>query len=66
VKQTAAATLAEDFDRLERMVDEAVALIGRLRVENRELSRRLAESERRRTDAAKRLDSLLDRIEEAT
>ena len=66
MKRSAGSGLAEELGRLERMVDDAVALINRLRAENRELSRRLAESERVKRTAARRLDVLLERIEEAT
>ena len=55
--------LRAQFDRLERMIDEAVAVIGRLRTENRELVQRLAESERRQHKAVRRLDGLLEGIE---
>ncbi|MFO7675789.1 MAG: hypothetical protein R6X12_05700 [bacterium] len=66
MKQPPRSALDSDLDRLDKLVDGAVALIGRLRSENRELSRRLAESERRRKVAATRLDSLLEKIEDVT
>ncbi|HDR00200.1 MAG TPA: hypothetical protein ENN51_07960 [candidate division WOR-3 bacterium] len=66
MKRSAGPGLTEELDRLERMVDDAVSLINRLRAENRELSRRLAEGERAKKTAVRRLDVLLERIEEAT
>lgn len=46
------------------MIDEAVALIGRLKAANQDLARQLAESERCRKTAARRLDVLVDRVEQ--
>lgn len=55
--------LSERFEALERKVDVAVELIGRLKAENRGLAARLAEEGRLRKRAAERIEALLDRIE---
>ena len=55
--------IARQLGQLESRVDEAVALIARLRKQQSELEARLAESERVRREAAQRVQVLLDRID---
>ncbi len=58
--------LAEQFAQLESGIDAAVALITRLRDENARLAARLARIEKLRGEAVRRIDTVLDRIDEMT
>ncbi|MEO0082046.1 MAG: cell division protein ZapB [candidate division WOR-3 bacterium] len=58
--------VVECFAELERRIEAAIGLVTRLREENRELARRLAEAEQSRKQAAERIDSVLDKLEAMT
>ncbi len=58
--------LAEQFAQLESRIDAAVALITRLKDENARLAARLARLEKLRGEAVRRIDTVLDRIDEMT
>jgi uncharacterized coiled-coil DUF342 family protein len=55
--------LAERFLELEATVDEAVRTIGELRQDMRRLAARLDEANRARSEAVKRIDDLIDKID---
>ncbi|MBM3315650.1 hypothetical protein FJY71_07440 [candidate division WOR-3 bacterium] len=55
--------LAAQFRLLEKKVEAALELIGRLRREKQELEARLAEAERVRQEAVNQLNTFLDRID---
>lgn len=55
--------LEAQFRLLERKIDAALDMIGRLRREKAELAARLAEATRLRQEAVKQLNALLDRID---
>jgi len=55
--------LTEQFRQLEARVDEAVRLIVRLKKEKQELEARLEEASRTRSEAARRIDELIDKID---
>jgi len=60
------AELREEFERLEARIDEALEVIGRLRQENLELQQQLAGLRQTQAQVARRLDSVLDKIDELT
>jgi hypothetical protein len=53
----------EQFRRFEARVDEAVRLIAQLKKDKQELEARLAESARTRSEAVRRIDDLIDKID---
>jgi chromosome segregation ATPase len=55
--------LVEQFRRFEARVDEAVRLIAQLKKDKRELEARLEEASRARSEAARRIDDLIDKID---
>jgi hypothetical protein len=55
--------IVEQFRRFEARVDEAVRLIVQLKKDKQELEARLAESARTRSEAARRIDDLIDKID---
>jgi len=55
--------LAERFLELEATVDEAARTIGELRQNERRLEARLDEANRARSEAVKRIDDLIDKID---
>ncbi|MEO0077575.1 MAG: hypothetical protein ABIK86_01050 [candidate division WOR-3 bacterium] len=54
---------AQELARLEQRVNEAIALVTRLRREKAELEARLAAADQLRAEAAQRVQALLDRID---
>jgi len=55
--------LVEQFRQLEARVDEAVRRIEQLRREKKDLEARLEEVTRTRTEALRRIDELIDKID---
>jgi len=55
--------LVEQFRQFEVRVDEAVRLIAQLKQDKRELEARLAEAARTRSEAVRRIDDLIDKID---
>ncbi|MEO0086215.1 MAG: hypothetical protein ABIK37_06235 [candidate division WOR-3 bacterium] len=55
--------LEAQFRLLEKKIDAALDMIGRLRREKKELEERLAEAARLRQEALQQLNALLDRID---
>ncbi len=55
--------LVEQFRQLEARIDEAVRLIAQLKKDKQELEARLAEASRVRSEAARRIDDLIDKID---
>ena len=55
--------LVEQFRQLEVRIDEAVRLIVRLKKEKQELEARLEEASRTRSEAVRRIDDLIDKID---
>uniref|UniRef100_A0A7C4GDT1 Cell division protein ZapB n=1 Tax=candidate division WOR-3 bacterium TaxID=2052148 RepID=A0A7C4GDT1_UNCW3 len=55
--------LEAQFRLLEKKIDAALELIGRLRREKKELEERLAEAVRLRQEAVRQLNTFLDRID---
>ena len=55
--------LVEQFRQFEARVDEAVRLITQLKQDKQELEARLEEAARARTEAARRIDDLIDKID---
>jgi chromosome segregation ATPase len=55
--------LVEQFRQFEARVDEAISLIARLKKDKQELQARLEDATRARTEAAKRIDDLIDKID---
>ncbi len=55
--------LVEQFRLLEARIDEAVRRIAQLKKDKQELEARLAEASRVRSEAARRIDDLIDKID---
>ena len=55
--------LVEQFRQLEAKVDEAVRLVVQLKKEKQELEDRLEETSRTRSEAVRRIDDLIDKID---
>jgi len=55
--------LVEQFRQFEARVDETVRLIAQLKRDKRELEARLEEATQTRTEAARRIDDLIDKID---
>ncbi|MBM3331013.1 hypothetical protein FJY68_04075 [candidate division WOR-3 bacterium] len=55
--------LVEQFRQFEVRVDEAVSLIARLKQDKQELAARLEEATRARTEAVRRIEDLIDKID---
>ena len=62
-KKQLRAEVEKQLRKLEKRVDRVLEEVIRLQQQNRELGRRLAESERIRAEAAKRVAQLLDKLE---
>ena len=56
-------SLEPQFRLLEKRIDAALDLVGRLRREKQELEARLAESAQPRHEAVRRLNEVLDKID---
>ena len=55
--------LVEQFRQFEARVDEAVRLIAQLKKDKQELEARLEGAARARSEAARRIDDLIDKID---
>ena len=55
--------LVEQFRQFEARVDEAVRLIAKLKQDRQELEAGLEEAARARSEAARRIDALIDKID---
>ena len=55
--------LVEQFRQLEARIDDTVRLIIQLKKDKQELEARLEESARTRSEAARRIDDLIDKID---
>lgn len=62
-KKQLRAEVEKQLRKLEKRIDRVLEEVIRLQQQNRELGRRLAESERIRAEAAKRVAQLLDKLE---
>ena len=56
--------LVEQFRQFEARVDEAVRLIGELRRQKRALEARLDEEKQARAEAVRRIDAILEKVDE--
>jgi chromosome segregation ATPase len=55
--------VVEQFNALERKIEEVLGLINRLQQENRQLQERLNELERLRAEAIRQINTIIDKIE---
>jgi septal ring factor EnvC (AmiA/AmiB activator) len=62
-KKQMRAEVEKQLRKLEKRIDRVLEEVIRLQQQNRELGRKLAESERIRAEAAARIDQLLDKLE---
>ncbi|MGQ9707282.1 MAG: hypothetical protein ACUVUR_00185 [bacterium] len=53
----------EQFNVLEKRIDQALELINRLKQENRQLQERLNEVEKLRAEAIRQINTIIDKIE---
>ncbi len=56
----------EQFELLEAKVEEVLAVVARLKRENRQLEQKVAELEGIQQKVARRLDAVLDKIDQLT
>jgi len=55
--------VVEQFNALERKIEEVLGLINRLQQENRQLQERLNELEKLRAEAIQQINTIIDKIE---